>query len=52
MDPSSWVRQSKNNARNRWKHSYIGDGVGVDWFSGKVNETDGLEHGWKVGTPE
>jgi len=50
--PSSWVKRSKNNAVNRWKHSYIGDGVGFDWFSVKVGEPDGLECGWKAGTLE
>jgi hypothetical protein len=49
--PSSRVKQSKNNAESRWKLSYI-DGVGVDWFSGKLSEPVRMEHGWKVGTPE
>jgi len=46
------VKQSKNNAGNRWKHSYVGDSVGFDWFSGKVGKPERLEHGWKVRTPE
>jgi len=35
------------NSGNRWKHGYVGDGVGDDWLSGRDSELVRLEHGKK-----
>lgn len=33
---SSRVRMSKNNTRNMYIPTYIGNGVGIEWFSDDV----------------
>lgn len=38
------AKQSKSNAGNRCKSGYIGDGVGSNWFSGKISEAVMFEH--------
>jgi hypothetical protein len=48
--PSSRVEQSKKNAGNTDVRSYIGNGMGGDWFSGKVkitNRVRGAQRWWK-----
>jgi hypothetical protein len=44
LAPSSRVKYSKNNAKNRWKCSYVGDGVGSDCSQRKQARPSG----WSV----
>lgn len=45
MDPSSRVKKSKKNAGNSWKCCHIGNGVGSDLLSGKINNSVRFKHG-------
>jgi hypothetical protein len=43
--PLSRVKKSKKNAGNGWKCCHIGNGVGSDLLSRKINNTARFKHG-------
>lgn len=36
--PSTRVKHSKKKTGTRWKHGYVGDGVGSGWLLGSMGE--------------
>lgn len=45
MFPLPRVKKSKKNARNSWKYCHIGNGLGSDLLSAKINNSVRFKHG-------